>query len=436
MAKIKWPGQFIYLTVVVFLLFATAALAQGNREVLVVDVTGPVTPVMLSIIEQAIAEAETSQAEALVIRLDTPGGEVNLTRRIIQTLIAAEVPVVIYVWPPGGFAASAGTFITLAGHVAAMAPNTTIGAASPVSGNGGTIDDTLRSKIENTLLADIKNLTSRRGEKAVEWAQEAVTEAKAATAQEALEIGVIDFVAEDMDDLLAQLDGFKLTIQRREVTLATEDAPVRFLETTFVQELLGFITNPTIALFLISLGGLALVYELINPGGYMGGVIGLICLLIGLYGVGQLPVNYAGLALILLSFILFGAELFTPTHGALTAGGVASFIIGGLILFNTSEFPYQLPLPSIIGIPLFIAAIFAFGMRKALQARHTKPVTGQEGLIGAVGTVKVALEPEGTVFVWGERWHAASEDNQPIPAGERVKVTAIDGFHLKVKKLT
>lgn len=436
MVKIKWPGQFIYLTVVVFLLFATAALAQGNREVLVVDVTGPVTPVMLSIIEQAIAEAETSQAEVLVIRLDTPGGEVNLTRRIIQTLIAAEVPVVIYVWPPGGFAASAGTFITLAGHIAAMAPNTTIGAASPVSGNGGTIDDTLRSKIENTLLADIKNLTSRRGEKAVEWAQEAVTEAKAATAQEALEIGVIDFVAEDMDDLLAQLDGFKLTIQRREVTLATEDAPVRFLETTFVQELLGFITNPTIALFLISLGGLALVYELINPGGYMGGVIGLICLLIGLYGVGQLPVNYAGLALILLSFILFGAELFTPTHGALTAGGVAAFIIGGLILFNTSEFPYQLPLPSIIGIPLFIAAIFAFGMRKALQARHTKPVTGQEGLIGAVGTVKVALEPEGTVFVWGERWHATSEDNQPIPVGERVKVTAIDGFHLKVKKLT
>ena len=197
---------------------------------------------------------------------------------------------------------------------------------------------------------------------------------------EALELGVIDFVAKDLDDLLAQLDGFKVELQGEEVTLATADAEVNFLETTTIEDLLSIIANPTIALLLISIGGLAIMYEIIHPGGYMSGVIGVICLLIGLYAVGQLPVNYAGLALILLAFALFGAEPFAPTHGALTAGGVVAFIVGALILFNTNEFSYQLPWPSIIGIPITLALIFGFGIRKAVQARRAKPITGQEGL--------------------------------------------------------
>jgi membrane-bound serine protease (ClpP class) len=247
---------------------------------------------------------------------------------------------------------------------------------------------------------------------------------------------VIDFVAKDLDDLLAQLDGFKVELQGEEVTLATAGAEVNFLETTTIEDLLSIIANPSIALLLISIGGLAIMYEIIHPGGYMSGVIGVICLLIGLYAVGQLPVNYAGLALILLAFVLFGAELFAPTHGALTAGGVVAFIVGALILFNTNEFSYQLPWPSIIGIPITLALIFGFGIRKAMQARRAKPVTGQEGLLGAIGTVKVALEPEGSVFVWGERWQATSANGQPIPAGDRVRVTAIEGLHLKVEKVS
>lgn len=426
----------IYLILMVAHLVAPLALAQAEgNEVLVVDVKGPVTPIMLGLIERSMAEADTRNAEALIIRLDTPGGSIDLTQRIIQAMIAADVPLVVYVWPPGGHAASAGTFITLAGHVAAMAPSTSIGAASPIDGSGVDIDETLRAKIENILVADIKGLADRRGEKALEWAQEAITEAKAANAQEALELGVIDFVAKDLDDLLAQLDGFKVELQGEEVTLATADAEVNFLETTAIEDLLSIIANPTIALLLISIGGLAIMYEIIHPGGYMSGVIGVICLLIGLYAVGQLPVNYAGLALILLAFVLFGAELFAPTHGALTAGGVVAFIVGALILFNTNEFSYQLPWASIIGIPITLALIFGFGIRKAMQARRAKPVTGQEGLIGAIGTVKVALEPEGSVFVWGERWHATSTNGQPIPVGERVKVTAIEGLHLKVEKV-
>ncbi len=434
MTNFKLVGKLIYLSLVALHLLAPLTLAQG-REVLVADVDGPVTPVMQSFIERAIEEADVRNAEALVVRLNTPGGSVDITKRIIQTMIAADVPVVVYVWPPGGFAASAGTFITLAGHAAAMAPNTSIGAASPIDASGQEIDETLRAKLENILVADIKGLAERRGEKAIEWAQEAITEAKAANEDEALELGVVDFVARDVDDLLEQLDGFRVEVNGVERALSTADADIDFIESTVLEDLLSVIASPQIALLLISIGGLAIVYEIINPGGYISGIIGAILLLIGLYGMGQLPVNYAGLALILLAFALFVAELFTHTFGALTTAGVVAFIAGALILFNTSEFAYEIPLPSIIGIPLSLAAVFGLGVRKVIQSRRTQPTTGQEGLIGATGVVKVPLDPRGSVFVWGERWNATSEDGQPIPAGEEVQVTGVDGFRLKVKKL-
>ncbi len=435
MIKYNWFRRSIYLVLILAHMFAAAALAQSGKDVLVIDVDGPVTPIMLSFIERAIADADARNAEALIIRLDTPGGSVDLTLEIIQAIFASDVPVVVYVWPPGGFAASAGTFITLAGHAAAMAPNTSIGAASPINLTGDEIDETARAKAENILVAEIKSLADRRGEKAIKWAEEAITEAKAANAKEALEIGAIDFIADDLDDLLAQLDGFVVNIGSREVTLSTADAQVSFIEATTIEGILSIITNPMIALLLISIGGLAITYEIINPGGYISGIIGVILLLTGFYAIGQLPVNFAGLALIALAFALFVAELFTPTFGLLTMGGLIAFIIGGLILFNTSEFAYRIPIPSIVGIAVSLAVIFGFGMRKAMQSMHIQPVTGEEGLIGAVGTVKVALEPRGTVLVWGERWHATSEDDHPIAVGNRVKVIEKDGFQLKVKKI-
>lgn len=436
MRQIKRVGRLVYLVLIVLHLVVPLVRAQeGDKQVLVVDVTGPVTPIMLGLIERSIEAADLQNAEALIIRLDTPGGDIELTQSIIQAIIAADVPVVVYVWPPGGHAASAGTFITLAGHAAAMAPRTSIGAASPIDGSGADIDETLRAKIQNILVADIKGLADRRGEKALEWAEQAITEAKAASADEALELGVIDFVATDVDDLLAKLDGFKVEVQGEEVTLTTADADINFVEATTAEELLSILTNPSIALLLISIGGLAIVYEIANPGGYMSGVIGLICLLVGLYALGQLPVNYAGLGLILLALVLFGAEFFVHSHGALTLSGVVAFIVGGLILFRTDEFSYQLPLTSIVGIPLGLAVILAFAVRKAWQARRAQPVTGQEGLIGAIGTVRVALEPEGSIFVWGEHWNATSANGQPIPAGERVRVTAVEGLHMKVEKV-
>jgi membrane-bound serine protease (ClpP class) len=428
--------KLLYVTALVWTLFALPGQAQKDKMVLVADADGPVTPVLLSFIQQAVDKADLLDAEVLVIRLNTPGGDVSLTKEIIQTIIASDVPVVVYVWPPGGFAASAGTFITLAGHGAAMAPNTSIGAASPVNSTGGEIDETMRAKIENILSADIRGLAERRGEKVVEWAQQTITEAKAASAQEALEIGAIDFIATDLDDLLAQMDGFTIDLQGKEVTLDTDNVTIEFLEATIVQQILSFIAMPGIALLLVSIGGLAITYEIINPGGYMSGVIGVICLLTGLYGLGQLPVNYAGLALILLAFILFVAELFTHTFGALTAAAITAFIIGALILFDTSEFHYELPWATIIGVPVGLALIFAFGISKIIQAGKRQPVTGQEGLMGAVGRTKTPLEPQGTVFVWGERWQATSEGNTPIPAGVEVVVTQIEGFRLTVKRRT
>lgn len=436
MARVKIAIVLTLTTFVVLWYFvAPSAQAQGGPEILVADIKGPVTPVMLSFIERSIVEADIRNAEALILRLDTPGGSVNLTKSIIQTIIAADVPVVVYVWPPGGGAISAGTFITMAAHANAMAPNTTIGAASPVGGSGEDIDETLRSKIENTLIADIKGLTERRGEEAVEWVEKSITEAQAATAPEAQEIGIIDFVADDVDDLIDQLDGFTVEVGGDEVTLNTGDASVSFFEQTFLEELLGIITDPGIALLLISMGSLAIVYEIINPGGYMSAIAGVILLLVGFYAVGQLPVNYAGLALIMLAVVLFAAELFTPTYGALTASGVAAFIFGGLILFNTSEFAYDIPLPSIIGMPLAMAAIMGFGFRKVMQSMKLQPTTGEEGMIGVTGTVKVSIDPKGSVLVWGERWEAVSHDGQPIESGEAIEVTEVKGFRLKVKKI-
>ena len=433
MTKVGKLFRVLYVAFVILHIFATAALAQRSNPVLVIDVEGPVTPVMLSFIGRAIEEADLINAEALVIRLDTPGGSIDLTQDIIRVMVASDVPIVVYVWPPGGFAASAGTFVTLAASVAAMAPNTSIGAASPISADGTEVNETLQAKVENILVAEITGLAERRGEDALEWAKEAITEAKAATANEALELGVIDIVAQDLDDLLLQLDGRTVEIRGESITLSTADAPVTFLEPTSLEELLSVLANPSIALLLVSIGSLAVLYEIINPGGYMSGIVGAILLLIGFYGIGQLPVNFAGLALIILAIGLFVAELFTTTFGALTAGGIVAFILGGLLLFNTEEFAYQLPLTSLIGIPVSMAFVISFGLYKVVQSRKTQAITGAEGLIGSTGTVKVALDPQGTVLVWGERWQATSADGTPIPVGQRVEITERDGFRLKVK---
>jgi len=396
------------------------------------EVTGPVTPVMLSFIERGIEEAEEQSAEALVIMLNTPGGDVELTRKIIEAIVSSNVPVAVYVAPRGAFAASAGTFITLAGHVAAMAPATSIGAASPVSGQGEEIPETLKDKITNILQAEIEGLAQRRGEKAVEWAREAVSEARAATAEEALELGVIDFIANDLEDLLRQMDGFSVTLHDgREVALQTADAPTEELAMTPIEQFLHTITNPNIAFILLTLGINGILFELSSPGGYLAGVVGAVCLLLAFYSLGVLDVNYTGLLFIALAFILFVVDIKAPTHGVLTVGGIVSFIMGSLLLFNSPFYAVSRSL--VIGVGLATGAFFAFIIAKAVLVQRRPATTGAEGLVGALATARTDLSPTGTVYLKGEWWEAEADDT-PIEAGEQVRVESVEGFRLRVKR--
>lgn len=428
-------GTSLILLGLMLTVFVTVR-AEGDKTVLVLTSEGPVSPVMLSYLERGLEAAEEDQVEAIILQLDTPGGQVELTREIVKAIVNANVPIVVYVAPSGAFAASAGTFITLAGHAAAMAPQTSIGAASPVDGQGGDIGETLKAKVENMLLADMENLADRRGEEAVEWAKKAITEAEAASANQALEIGAIDFIANDIDDLLSQLDGFPVEIRGETRNLQTAGATARPFEMTVAERILSTFLRPEIAFILISIGSLAIIYELASPGGFVSGVIGVICLLLAFYALGQLPINYAGLGLIVLAFILFAAEIVTPTHGALTISGVVALALGGLLLFDTAEFNYRVSVVPIVGFSLAIGAIFFFIIGKAIQAMRDLPKAGVESLIGMTGVAKSALSPSGTVFVDGSRWQATLADGTPdqIEEGDEVEVTARDGFKLTVKK--
>ncbi|MEJ2555420.1 MAG: nodulation protein NfeD [Anaerolineae bacterium] len=426
--RVRW---IVYLVLIFTSLLSPVASAQAGRQVLVMEVTGPVTPVMLSYIERGIREAEGSDAEALIIQLNTPGGDVDLTKKIIQAIVASDVPVVVYVTPRGAYAASAGTFITLAGHVAAMSPNTSIGAASPVSSQGQDIPETLKSKIVNILQADIEGLATRRGEKAVEWARQAVSEAKAATAEEALNLGVIDFIATDVPDLLRQMDGFQVTLHGQEVTLNTKDAAIVELPMTAIERFLHPITNPNIAFILMTLGINGILFELASPGGYAAGVVGVICLLLAFYALGVLDVNYTGLLFIALAFILFVVDIKAPTHGVLTLGGIASFVLGSLILFNSPV--YRVSRNLVFSVALATGAFFAFIVTKAVAIQRRIATTGAEAMVGALATARTDLSPTGTVFLKGEWWKAEAED-APIKAGEQVRVKSVEGFRLRVKR--
>jgi len=426
-----WVSGILWLALI--LSGATSAVAQESsaRHVNVLEIEGPVTPVMISYIERGISTSESDGAEALIIKLNTPGGQLDLMNEIVQALQEARVPTVVYVSPRGAYAASAGTLITLAAHVAAMAPSTTIGAASPVGSEGEDLGETMEQKVKEDLKAQARTLTARRGEEASAWAESAVEEARAATAEEALEIGVIDFVAIDLGDLLAQMDGFGISMNGQEAILRTAGAQVRELPMNFVEQFLHTITNPTIAFILLTIGINAILFELSSPGGYAAGVVGVLCLLMAFYALGVLPVNYTGLLLIALAFVLFVADIKAPTHGVLTAGGIASLIAGALLLFNSPL--YQVSITAVVSVAVVTGLFFAFAVAKVVLAHRKPSVTGREGLIGRIAQARTALEPDGTVFIKGELWDATALDG-PIEAGENVEIVAAEGFRLQVKK--
>lgn len=419
-----WPG-------------ASSAQAQDNtREVVILEASGPVVPPFAGYIRRGLQEADARNAEVVILMLDTPGGSVGVTLELIQDIRTSDVPVVVFVAPRGAKAASAGLLITLAGHAAAMAPDTAIGASSPVGPQGEDLGSTLQEKEEQYLSAQARSLAERRGAEAVQIASEAVTEARAVSASEALAAHLIDLIAEDMDDLLAQLDGFTVEVNGEKRTLHTRSAVPYSIPMSELERVLMLLTDPNIVFLLMSIGTTAIIVEIRTPGGWVAGAVGTVCLGLALYGLGVLPVNWLGIIFVVLAFVLFVMEIKAPVHGALTAAGIISLAAGAIILFNQPQIaPFgRLSIPLVVGQSLFLGAIFAFLVVMALRAQARKPTTGYEGLIGQVGRVVEDLDPWGLVLVWGERWQAESVDRRTIPTGSEVEVVEARGMRLRVRR--
>ena len=425
---------------IAFLALATAVLVWpvlisagsegGARPVLVIRVEGVIAPSSADYIISAIKRADRERAQALVIELDTPGGLDLSMRSIIKEMLSAERPTVVYVSPSGARAASAGAFITLAAHVAAMAPGTNIGAAHPVN-MGGQMDKEMNKKVTNDAAAYIRTIAERRGRN-IQWAEDAVRKSVSATEKEALKLKVIDLVSEKLDDLLVAIDGLAVTTASGKVALRTKGAEVKRIEMGLGDKILKVISDPTIAYLLMMLGLAGLYFELSTPGAILPGILGGICLILAFYAFQTLPINYAGLLLILLAIVLFIAEVKVASHGLLAAGGITAMILGSLMLIKSSEPFMRISLAAILATTGATAAFFIFMVTMALRTQRQKTTTGVEGLIGQVGTARTPLRPEGRIFVGGELWSARCEEG--AETGDKVRVQAVKGLMLMVGK--
>jgi len=394
---------------------------------------GVVNPVMDRYLDRGIDAAEEKEAAVVVIRLDTPGGLVSSMNDIVKRILASRVPVVVYVTPAGGQAASAGTFITMSAHVAAMAPDTRIGAAHPVGSQGEEIEGPLNDKVTNDAVALIRSLAERHGRNA-DWAESAVRQSVADNAEDALELKVVDVVAPDLDALLRSIDGRQVQVDGRgKLVLQTADAPRVFNNRNFIENFLDIIADPNIAFLLLSLGSLALFIEIINPGQIFPGVFGVISLLLGFFALSVLPFNWAGVALILFAFILFGLEMFVTSHGILGVGGAVSLFFGGLILTSDNPPEFQVSRWLVFTMAASLGAFVVFIVVNILRIRHMPAQVGVETVVGRPAIARTALNPSGWVFLDGEQWAAESESGE-IPTGARVVITAIKGLKLTVRK--
>lgn len=424
--------------IVLILIGAWPVHAQNNGSVVIVlSLEGPLTPSMLQYLQRGIRAAEQRGAEALILQLDTPGGSIDLMNSMVQVIRASPVPVVIYVSPPGAIAGSAGTILTLAGHAAAMAPETAIGAASPVGAQGEELGETIAAKEKNILKATVRSLAGRRGPEAISVAESTIESAEAVSASEALQIGMVDFMAPNLADLLRQLNGFQVSMPDGERRLETADALAIPVEPSWIESLLGILTNPNIVFILLTIGVQAILIELSSPGGWVAGFIGAVCLALAAYGIGVLPVNWFGIVFLIIAFALFILDIKAPTHGALTLAGAGSLVVGALVLFNSPGTPsfQRVSVPLVIGVSMVTAATFFGIVTFALRARKAPIRTGQQSMIGRTGIARSDLNPSGTVQAAGELWTAeAATGEAPIPAGSRVEIVNVQGVRLYVRK--
>ncbi len=439
-----------------------------SSKVLVITVDGPINPVTAGYIDKGIAEAAERGADLLVLRLDTPGGLMSSMRTIVKSIMASPVPVAVYVSPSGARAASAGVFITMAAHVAAMSPGTNIGAAHPVNIGGGSPfgkkkqeedaedkegkegdkekedsdkdkesqDETLSDesvmarKVINDTVAFVKSIAEINGRNA-EWAERSVRESISSTEREALEENVIDLVAENLDKLLEEIDGRTVRIDGEEVTLTVAGADIDEMPMDLRQRILAAVSDPNIAYLLMMLGVYGLFFELANPGVILPGVLGGIFLILAFFSFQVIPVNYAGVLLIGLGLILFILEIKVVSYGMLSVGGIVSTLLGSIMLIDSIEPYYRISRTLIFGVTGFTALFFLVGLGLAFKVQRRKVVTGIEGMIGITGETTTEVDPEGKVKVHGEIWSAVSDT--PIPAGKRIKVINMDGMVVRVE---
>jgi len=432
--------------------------SSGSREVWLVDFQGPLGPANGDLIARSIDAAAAAGAAALIIRMDTPGGLDKTMRDLIKKILASPIPVVTYVAPNGARAASAGTYIAFASHVAAMAPATNIGSSTPVSlggpptapspprpaapdGDGSgtpeattpvpsTGSDAMARKVINDAVAYLQGLAELRGRN-IEWAEKTVREGANLRASEALEMGVIDYVSPSLTQLLEDMNGREVKLASGTVTLETAGAQVHVVETDWKHDLLKIVTDPTIAYGLLIFGVYGLILEFYNPGMIFPSVIGIICILLGAYGLQMLPVNYAGLALIVVGIGMMVAELFTPTMGALGFAGLAAFVFGSVILIDTQAPGYRLPFSVIAAFAVATGGVIVFGIGAAMRARNERPHSGVEAMIGGRARALEAFSGRGRVHAFGEDWQARSE--QPVAADQELEITAVDGLTLVVQ---
>ncbi len=424
----------LILSVLLLLMALSSLVALGTegKHVNVIEINGVINPVAAKFITEAIDQSEEDGAECLIIQMDTPGGLMDSMRAIVKKLLSARVPTVVYVSPPGARAASAGVFITMAAHIAAMAPSTNIGAAHPVTLGGQKENKAMMEKVVNDAVAQIKGIAKKRGRN-VKWAEKAVRKSVSITEGEALKLKVINLVASDLDSLLAKIDGRKVKIDSQTKVLATKGTSINRRQMGWRYRLLDIISNPTIAYIMLMLGIYGIFFELSNPGAILPGVVGAIFLILAFFALHMLPINYAGLALILLGIILFIAEVKIISYGMLSVGGAVCMLLGSIMLAeNLPE--YMKISKGVIYPAVFVsAAFFVFAVTMAIRARTKKPTTGVEGLIGEVGLSESLLDPEGTVSIHGELWRA--ECDERIEKGERIKVVDVKNLKLKIVKV-
>lgn len=431
--------MFAIVWLMALVLPAGAARAQNAGPlVLVLQASGEVAPAMRDYIARGMQAAEQQNAEMLVIELNTPGGFLESMTEIVTNIRASRVPVVVYVTPRGGMAGSAGTLITLAAHAAAMSPETIIGAASPVGSGGQELDATMKAKEVEALTAMVRSMAARRGPEAVKLAEETITNAKAVSVDEARSANLVDFVATDLNDLLTKLDGYTVQLESGPRVLKTANANISTLGMDPGEVILDLLVKTDTVFLLMAIGLLAILIELSAPGGWVAGFIGVVSLALAVYGLGILSVNWFGAIFLALAFVLFVLDIKTPTHGALTAAGIGSFILGALVLFNSPGVPQfqRVSVPLVVLVAIIFGASFAVIISFALKAQKVPLSLGRQTLIGAVGMAKGNIDPRGQVQLKSELWSAElAEGEGSIRSGERVEVVGLEGLRLKVHRL-